>query len=137
MDYSIAISINIKNNSNVTRSENLIYDIGKNCNSINIYFDHELEGENKHIKKNNSIIIFEFENIKNLIDFINFIKTLKNIEQISIDYIYNNNNIIFANNKYLNSLKDCLINKKDLILKIEENKLNINYKEIFDCLKLN
>ena len=57
MEYSIAINMNLKNISNHLELENLIYDCGNNCNSINIYNDYELQGINKYIKKNNKIII--------------------------------------------------------------------------------
>ena len=62
MTYNIAINIKLKNNSNVSGNENLIYDIANNLNSKDIYYDYELEGVNKYIKKNNKIMIIEFEN---------------------------------------------------------------------------
>jgi len=131
MFYSIAINIKLKNNSNVSSSENLVYNIANNLNSINIYDDYEVEGINKYVKKNNKIMIIEFDN-KN--DIYNFIKIIKTIKELIIDYIYYENNIIYASNNYLNNLKDNFISKNELNNRIEKNKLNINLREIFNIL---
>ena len=131
MSYSIAINIKLKNNSNVSSSENLIYDIANNLNTINIYYDYELEGINKFIKKNNKIMIIEFDN-KN--DIYNFIKIIKRLKELVIDYVYYENNIIYGSKKYLNNLNDDFISKNELINKIEKNKLNNNFKELLNIL---
>ena len=131
MSYSIAINIKLKNNSNVSSSENLIYDIANNLNSKYIYYDYELEGINKFIKKNNMIMIIEFDN-KN--DIYNFIKIIKTLKELIIDYIYYENNIIYGSKKYLNNLNDDFINKNELINKIEKNKLNNDFKELLNIL---
>lgn len=131
MSYSIAINIKLKNNSNVSSSENLVYDIANNLNSINIYYDYELEGINKFIKKNNKIMIIDFDNKNDIYNFIKFIKTLK---ELIIDYIYYENNILYGSSKYLNNLNDSFISKNELINKIEKNKLNNDFKEIFNIL---
>tara|TARA_Y100001980_G_C14375628_1_gene179226 strand:+ start:96 stop:494 length:399 start_codon:yes stop_codon:yes gene_type:complete len=131
MSYSIAINIKLKNNSNVSSSENLIYDIANNLNSKYIYYDYELEGINKFIKKNNMIMIIEFDN-KN--DIYNFIKIIKTLKELIIDYIYYENNIIYGSKKYLNNLNDDFISKNELINKIEKNKLNNDFKELLNIL---
>ena len=131
MSYNIAINIKLKNNSNVSSSENLIYDIANNLNSIYIYYDYELEGINKYIKKNNKVMIIEFENNN---DLYNFIKIIKTIKETIIDYIYYENNIIYGSKNYLNNLNDSFISKNELITKIEKNKLNNDFKEIFNIL---
>jgi hypothetical protein len=131
MSYSIAINIKLKNNSNVSSSENLVYDIANNLNSINIYYDYEVEGINKFIKKNNMIMIIDFDN-KN--DIYNFIKIIKTLKELMIDYIYYENNILYGSSKYLNNLNDSFITKNELINKIEKNKLNNDFKEIFNIL---
>ena len=100
MSYSISLCLNLKNNNTHSSIENLIIDSANDCNNSYIYYDYDLEGINNYIKKNNKIMIIEFENIINIINFIKFIKT---IESIFIEYIYHENNIIYANNKYLNS----------------------------------
>ena len=131
MSYNIAINIKLKNNSNVSSIENLIYDIANNLDSNTIYYDYELEGINKYIKKNNKIMIIEFENNNDLYSFIKIVKTIK---EVTIDYIYYENNIIYGSKKYLNNLNDSFISKEELINKIESNKLNSNFKYLFNLL---
>ena len=131
MSYNIAINIKLKNNLNVSGNENLIYDIANNLNSKYIYYDYELEGVNKYIKKNNKIMIIEFENNN---DLYNFIKIIKTIKETIIDYIYYENNIIYGSKNYLNNLNDSFISKNELINKIEKNKLNNDFKNILNLL---
>jgi len=133
MEYSIAISMNLKNLSNHLELENLIYDCGNNCNSTNIYSDYELQGINKYIKKNNKIIILDFEEEDDLINFLVFIKN--QIQNITIDYIYVNNEIIYGNKKYINSISKDVFDKNLLVDKISKNKLNLSYKKIINLLK--
>ena len=77
MSYSISLIVDLKNNSDHSQTENLIYDIGYNCNASNIYNDFELEGINNYVKKNNKIIILEFESIESICKFISFLKNIK------------------------------------------------------------
>ena len=128
--YNISIIIDIKN-SQPNVYENIIIHSGNNCNASNIYDDYELEGINKYIKTNNKILILEFDNIKDICDFIKFIKTLR---EIKIEYIYYNNNILYASNKYINSLNKELYNKKDFINIISKNKEIAKYKQLYNCL---
>ena len=131
MTYNIAINIKLKNNLNVSGNENLIYDIANNLNSKYIYYDYEVEGVNKYIKKNNKIMIIEFENNN---DLYNFIKIIKTIKETIIDYIYYENNIIYGSKNYLNNLNDTFISKNELINKIEKKKLNNDFKNIVNLL---
>ena len=131
MSYNIAINIKLKNSSNISNNENLIYDIANNLNSKYIYYDYELEGVNKYIKKNNKIMIIEFENNN---DLYNFIKIIKTIKIVIIDYIYYENNIIYGSKNYLNNLNDNFISKTELINNIEKNKLNNDFKNIVNLL---
>ena len=131
MTYSIAINIKQKNILNVSSNEKLVYDIANNLNFSNIYYDYEFEGVNKYVKKNNKIMIIEFDNNINLCNFISFIKTIK---EVLIDYIYYENNIIYGSKKYLNNLNDCFISKNELINKIEKSKSNIDFKNIFNVI---
>ena len=117
MEYSISIRIDIKKNSNHIELENLIYDCGYNLNSTNIFNDFDLDGRNKFVKNNNKIIILEFEEENNLLNFIKFIKKMKKLD---IEYIYEKNNIIYADKKYLNNID---YDKNFLI-----DKININYE---------
>ena len=131
MNYSISLILDLKNNSNHMSIENLIYDSGNNCNTTSIYNDYELEGINNYIKKNNKIIILEFDN---KIFLCNFIKFIKHIKEITIEYIYESNIMLYATKKYLNSINNRLHNKQDLIKKITENKLKDEFREIYNSL---
>jgi hypothetical protein len=77
------------------------------------------------------IMIIDFDN-KN--DIYNFIKIIKTLKELMIDYIYYENNILYGSSKYLNNLNDSFITKNELINKIEKNKLNNDFKEIFNIL---
>lgn len=136
MSYSISLNINLKNNNNHSETENLLIDCGNNLYASNIYNDYELEGINNFIKKNNKIILFEFEELNNLTDFIILLKDLKKNQnhKFYIEYIYYINNILYANNKYLNNLNPNLISKKDLLEKIEINKANPIFSSIYKNL---
>ena len=114
-------------------TKNLLIESGLNLNLINYYFDYDLEGINNHIKKNNEIIIIEFEELTNIIDYINFII---NIDNISIEYVYDNNNILYGSKKYLNSLKDNNQDKKKLLEIIDNNKNKIEYNKLYKSLKV-
>ena len=133
MSYSISINIRIKDNINSESTKNLLIDSGLNLNLINYYFDYDLEGINNHIKKNNEIIIIEFEELNNIIEYINVII---NINNISIEYVYDDNNILYGSKKYLNSLKDNNQDKKTLLKMIENNRNNIKYNKLYKSLKL-
>ena len=133
MSYTISININLKNNMNSESTKNLLIEAGLNLNLKNYYFDYELEGINNHIKKNNEIVIIEFEELNNMIDYINFII---NIQNIHIEYVYDNNNILYGSKKYLNSLKDNNQDKKKLLEIIDNNRNKIEYNELYKHLKV-
>jgi hypothetical protein len=130
MYYSISVILDLKK-SNCLTLESLIYDIASNLNRSSIFSDYEVEGINNYIKKNNQIIIIEFEYIKNISDFI---KIIKPIDNINIEYIYHDNNILYASSKYLNNLNNLTQNKTELKNKIIQNKSNQDYKVIYNNL---
>ena len=132
MCYTISLIINLKNKNNGTELENLIKDSSINCNSSSNYSDFNLEGTNNYVKTNDKVIILEFEEMNNILNFIEFIRTIKDIK---IEYIYNNNNILFATKKYLENLDRNLYNKKEIIDIINKNKLNNKYKKIYDLIE--
>ena len=132
MCYTISLIINLKNKNNGTELENLIKDSSINCNSSSNYSDFNLEGINNYVKTNDKVIILEFEEMNNILNFIEFIRTIKDIK---IEYIYNNNNILFATKKYLENLDRNLHNKKEIIDIINKNKLNNKYNKIYDLIE--
>lgn len=131
MNYSISIIINLINSSNHLYYENLIHDSAHNCNCTTIYNDFELEGINNYIKKNNIIKIIEFDYINDCCNFINFIKVIK---ELTIETIYNENNILYCTKQYINNLDKNLYDKNNVMLLINKNKENQKYKEIYKSL---
>ena len=83
----------------------------------------------------NKIYIIEYDNIEYFINFLVFIKTIiKNNKNLYIEYIYNDNNILYASNKYLNNRKENNITKNELLESIEINKNNKLYNKIYNHL---
>ena len=130
MSFSISLIINLKK-YNASNTENIIKESSQNCNVSSIYYDFDLEGINKYIKKNNKIIILEFEKE---IDIINFLKFITLIKGILIEYIYYENSILYSSKKYLDEVSKTLHNKNDIVNKIESNKKKFNFKKIYDIL---
>ena len=130
--FSISLIINLKTNKEISLTESLIYDSGETCEAVNIYNDFELEGINKYIKKNNKIIILDFNSIENLLNFLKFIKTIKSIK---IEYIYANDKIIYASNTYLNNLDRSLHSKTQIQEEIIQNKEGSDSKKIYNILE--
>ena len=130
MSFSISLIINLKK-SNISEMENIIKESSQNCNVTNIYYDFDLEGINKNIKKNNKIMILEYDNELN---FINFLKLIKLLKEITIEYIYYDNSILYCSKNYLSNLEKTLHNKDEIINIILNNKKNINFKNIYNIL---
>jgi len=132
---NLTISLNqklIKNIEHISE-EMLIYDIANNTNCYNIYNDYELDGINNYIKNNNKIYIIEYDNIDYFINFLSFVKSIiKNNKNLYIEYIYNNNDILYASQKYLNNRKETNVTKNDLLNNIEINKNNKIYNKIYN-----
>jgi len=133
MCFSISLIINLKK-SNALFLENIIIENSNVSNVSNVYNDYELMGINNYIKTNNKIIILEFEEIENII---NFLELIINVREIKIEYIYNDNNILYARKKYLDGLNKLLFNKIELINKIDNNKKKKEYNKIYTLLKNN
>ena len=133
MCFSISLIINLKK-SNALFLENIIIENSNVSNVSNVYNDYELMGINNYIKTNNKIIILEFEEIENII---NFLELIINVREIKIEYIYNDNNILYARKKYLDGLNKLLFNKMELINKIDNNNKKEEYNKIYKLLKNN
>ena len=138
MNLSISLNQNLIKNNEHLQEENFIYDIAKNTNCYNIYNDFELDGINNYVKNNNKIYIIEYDNIDYFINFLVFIKNIIKINKnLYIEYIYNNNDILYASNKYLNNRNENNVTKNELLKNIENNKNNKNnnlYKKIYNIL---
>lgn len=139
MSYSISLMINYINNNSISYYEDLIKNIASNIPNSSIYNDYELSGINKYIKNNTSSSIIEIDdNIEenNINSIINIIELILQIKEITIEYIYNNNNILYCSKKYLNNLNKNLHDKKKIMEKIEKNKKNENYDKLYKALKI-
>ena len=132
MSFTISLIINLKK-CNATNTEIIIKESSQNCNVSSIYYDFDLEGINKYIKKNNKIIILEFEEELDLTNFLKFITLMR---EILIEYIYYENSILYCTKNYLDELSKTLHNKNNLLDKIECNKKNNKFKKIYDILKI-
>jgi hypothetical protein len=139
MCYSISIILDYKNNNSISYYNELLQNIASNIDNATIYKDYELNGTNNFVKDNTCSTIIEIDNDdenSNITNIINIIELILPIKELSIEYIYHNNNILFCSKKYLNNLNKNLHNKKDITNKIEENKKNNNYEKIYKSLKL-
>lgn len=132
MSYSISLNIDLKK-FNISYYEDIIKKYAFETNNINLYYDYELEGINNYIKKNNKIIIIEYNILNNLITFLEYII---NIHQIHIEYIYHNNNIIYYSKKYINSLDKNLCDKNKLYNTMLSYINNTTYKKLYNILKI-
>lgn len=133
MNLTISLNQNLIKNIEHISEEKLIYDIANNTNCYNIYNDYELDGINNYIKNNNKIYIIEYDNIDYFINFLSFVKSIiKNNKNLYIEYIYNNNDILYASQKYLNNRKETNVTKNDLLNNIEINKNNKIYNKIYN-----
>ena len=69
-------------------------------------------------------------------NIVNIIELIIHIKELNIEYIYNNNNILYCSKKYVNNLDENLHSRKDILKKIEENKKNTIYNSIYKALKV-
>ena len=139
MCYSISIVLDYKNNNSISYYNELLENIASSIDNTTIYKDYELTGTNNYVKDNRCITIIEIDNDdenSNITNIINIMELILPIKDLTIEYIYHNNNILFCSKKYLNNLNKNLHNKKDITNKIEENKKNSNYEKIYKSLKL-
>ena len=138
MCFSLSLISNYKNNNAITYNNELLQNIASNIPDSLIYTDYEVSGTNKYIKTNTSSTIIEIdaptnEAIKNIISIIELIIPIK---ELQIEYIYDDNNILYCSKKYLNNLNKNLHNKDTLIKKLEDNRKNTNYSNLYKTLKL-
>ena len=138
MCFSLSLISNYKNNNAITYNNELLQNIASNIPDSLLYTDYEVSGTNKYIKTNTTSTIIEIdaptsEAIKNIISIIELIIPIK---ELQIEYIYDDNNILYCSKKYLNNLNKNLHNKDTLIKKLEDNKKNADYSELFKILKI-
>jgi hypothetical protein len=138
MCFSLSIISDYKNNNAITYTNELLQNIASSIPESIIYTDYEVSGINNYIKTNTSSTIIEIdaENTNALTNIINIIELIMPIKELQIEYIYDDNNILYCSKKYLNNINKNLHNKSLLIKKLEDNKKNINYCQLYKTLKL-
>jgi hypothetical protein len=138
MCFSLSIISDYKNTNAITYNNELLENIAANIPNSIIYTDYEVSGINNYIKTNTSSTIIEIDTENNiaLTNIINIIELIMPIKELQIEYIYDDNNILFCSKKYLNNLNKNLHDKRTLIKKLEDNKKNINYCKLYKTLKL-
>ena len=135
MCFSVSIISDYKNNNTITYTNELLQNIASNIPNSLIYTDYELSGINNYIKTNTCSTIIEIDSTS-LASIITIIELLLPIKELQIEYIYDDNNILYCSKKYLNNLNKTLHNKSTLIKKLEDNRKNANYSELFKILKI-
>lgn len=135
MCISLSIISDYKNNNAITYNNELLQNIASNIPDSIIYTDYEVSGTNNYIKTNTSSTIIEIDS-SNIAIIISIIELLMPIKELQIEYIYEDNNILYCSKKYLNNLNKNLHNKSTLITKLEDAKKNILYNELYKTLKL-
>jgi len=138
MCFSLSLISNYKNNNSITYNNELLQNIASNIPDSIIYTDYEVSGINKYIKTNTTSTIIEIDApdyiaINNIISIIELIIPIK---ELQIEYIYNDNNILYCSKKYLNNLNKNLHNKDTFIKKLEDNRKITNYSNLYKTLKL-
>lgn len=135
MCFSLSIISDYKNNNSITYNNELLQNIASNIPNSLIYTDYELSGINNYIKTNTCSTIIEIDSTS-LASIISIIELLLPIKELQIEYIYHDNNILYCSKKYLNNLNKTLHNKSTLIKKLEDNRKNADYSELFKILKI-
>jgi len=138
MCFSLSLISNYKHNNSITYNNELLQNIASNIPDSLIYTDYEVSGTNKYIKTNTTSTIIEIDAPTNIAinSIISIIELIIPIKELQIEYIYNDNNILYCSKKYLNNLNKNLHNKDTLIKKLEDNRKNTNYSNLYKTLKL-
>ena len=135
MCFSLSIISDYKKNNTITYTNELLQNIASNIPNSLIYTDYELSGINNYIKTNTCSTIIEIDSTS-IASIIIITELLLPIKELQIEYIYHDNNILYCSKKYLNNLNKTLHNKSTLIKKLEDNKKNADYSELFKILKI-
>ena len=138
MCFSLSIISDYKNNNAITYNNELLENIASNIPDSIIYTDYEVSGINNYIKTNTSSTIIEIDTESNIAmtNIINIIELIMPIKELQIEYIYDDNNILYCSKKYLNNLNKNLHNKSTIIRKLEDNRKDNNYSKLYKTLRL-
>lgn len=138
MCYSISIMTDLKTTNSICYNNELLKNIASNIPNSLLYNDYELSGINNYVKNNfcSTIIEINSEDISALSNIVTIIELIIHIKDLTIEYIYNDNNILYCSKKYINNLDQNYVSKKTILKKIEENKNNETYSSIYKALKV-
>lgn len=138
MCYSISIMTDLKTTNAISYNNELLKNIASNIPNSLLYNDYELSGINNYVKNNfcSTIIEINNEDAINIVNIVNIIELIIPIKELAIEYIYNDNNMLYCSKKYINNLDTHLHDKKSILKKIEENKKNETYNSIYKALKV-
>jgi len=138
MCYSISIMTDLKTTNSICYNNELLKNIASNIPNSLLYNDYELSGINNYVKNNfcSTIIEINSEDISALSSIVTIIELIIHIKDLTIEYIYNDNNILYCSKKYINNLDQNYVSKKTILKKIEENKNNETYSSIYKALKV-
>jgi hypothetical protein len=128
----------LKTTNAISYNNELLKNIASNIPNAFLYNDYELSGINNYVKNNfcSTIIEIASEDASALINIVNIIELIIHIKELTIEYIYNDNNMLYCSKKYVNNLDPNLHSKKDILKIIEENKKNNEYNAIYKALKV-
>ena len=101
MCFSLSIISDYKNNNAITYNNDLLQNIASNIPDSIIYTDYEISGINNYIKTNTASTIIEIDtqNTNALTNIINIIELIMPIKELQIEYIYDDNNILYCSKK--------------------------------------
>jgi hypothetical protein len=136
MCFSLSIISDYKNNNAITYNNELLQNIASNIQDSIIYTDYEVSGTNNYINTNTSSTIIEIDST-NIATLLTIIELVLPIKEFQIEYIYDDNNILYCSKKYLNNLNKNLHNKSSIIKKLEDNKKDSNYSKLYNTLRVN
>jgi hypothetical protein len=125
----------LKTTNAISYNNELLKNIASNIPNSLLYNDYELSGINNYVKNNICSTIIEI-NSEDANNIVNIIELIIPIRELEIEYIYNDNNILYCSKKYINNLDTHLHDKKTILKKIEENKKNETYNIIYKALKV-
>lgn len=131
-EYTIHLTIDLKNTTSLEEIKNLLRDSAINLNCEQEYFTHETEGINNRIKRNNIIYVVEFSILDNVEKYIEFIKTVK---KVKIELVCERNTIMWMSKQYDKSLDTNIVDREYITRTIEVYKCNNTYSRLYKLLQ--
>ena len=134
MGYTIEVSFNVVNNSNVTELLQSVKKYAEECGCENCYECYEFENKTQFIRRH-CIITAIFSQL-NINEMIKFLKFVKNYHELSLESIYdeNLNILLYGSTYYVTQKMDKNLSKE---FKIERRKRSYSEDEtlILDTIK--